>query len=88
MEIAICCRPKSYFLDFSMTLVFPSGENTWIKTFFIKFEDNIEYIRGEAENISILSENLMKKVEIQVFSPDGNTNVKENLKIRLWKTII
>ena len=47
--------------------------------FFIKFEDNIEYIRGEAENISILSENLMKKVEIQGVFPDGNTNEKEKL---------
>ena len=52
---------QSLIFRFSLTLVFPSGENTWIKTFFIKFEDNIEYIRGEAENISILPENLMKK---------------------------
>ena len=76
------------FSRFLHVVVVSVWENTWIETFFIKFEDNIEYIRGEAENISILSENLMKKVEIQVFSPDGNTNVKENLKIRLWKTII
>ena len=54
-------------------------EIPWIKTFFIKFEDNIEIFRGEAENISILSENLMKKVEIQGVFPDGNTNEKEKL---------
>ena len=77
--------PKSYFLDFSMTLVFPSGENTWIKTFFIKFEDNIEYIRGEAKNISILSKNLMKKIEIQVFSQTENNNDKENLENNSWE---
>ena len=47
-------------------------ENTWIKTFFIKFEINIEYIRGEAENISILPENLVKKIEIQAFFLIGN----------------
>ena len=62
-----------------MSLVFPSGKTPWIKTFFIKFEDNIEILRGEAENISILFENLMKKVEIQGVFPDGNTNEKEKL---------
>ena len=60
-----------------MTLVFPSGENTWIKTFFIKFEDNIEYIRGEAENISILPENLVKKIEIQAFYLIGKKNCRK-----------
>ena len=39
----------------------------WIKIFFIKFEGNIENIRGEAENISILPKNLMKKIEIHIF---------------------
>ena len=66
---------KSFLLDIG---VFFWG-NTWIETFFIKFEVNIEYIRGEAENISILTENLMKKVEIQGVFPDGNTNEKEKL---------
>ena len=69
-----------------MSLVFPSGKTPWIKTFFIKFEVNIEYIRGEAENISILTENLMKKVEIQVFSQTETTKTRNKIsKRRLWK---
>ena len=73
---------RVYLLDIG---VFFWG-NTWIETFFIKFEVNIEYIRGEAENISILTENLMKKVEIQVFSQTETTKTRNEIsKRRLWK---
>ena len=61
-------------------------ENTWIKTFFIKFEINIEYIRGEAENISIFIENLMKKIKIQVFSQMETPMTRNEIyKRRPWK---
>ena len=46
------------FLQF---FLFPIRKNAWIKIFFTKFEGNIDNIRGEAENISILPKNLMKK---------------------------
>ena len=52
------------FLQF---FLFPIRKNAWIKIFFTKFEGNIDNIRGEAENISILPENLVKKIEIQAF---------------------
>ena len=57
------------FLQF---FLFPIRKNAWIKIFFTKFEGNIDNIRGEAENISILPENLVKKIEIQAFFLIGN----------------
>ena len=63
---------EKIFLQF---FLFPIRKNAWIKIFFTKFEGNIDNIRGEAENISILPENLVKKIEIQAFFLIGNKKI-------------
>ena len=72
---------EKIFLQF---FLFPIRKNAWIKIFFTKFEGNIDNIRGEAENISILPENLVKKIEIQAFFLIG---IKKNCRKIFEKTL-
>ena len=70
--------------NFLQFFLFPIRKNAWIKIFFTKFEGNIDNIRGEAENISILPENLVKKIEIQAFFLIG---IKKNCSKIFEKTL-
>ena len=59
--IAITNIPKSPEKFSYFFFHFPTRKIRGLRCFFIKFKGNIDNIRGEAENISILPENLMKK---------------------------
>ena len=85
LEIAISCRPKSYFFVFSQLLLFPCRKTLVLRFFSINSKVILKNSRPTAENFSILLENLLKKIEIQVFFDTEATTARRNKKIRLWQ---
>ena len=69
--IAICLCPKSYFLDFSMVVLFSVWENTWIEIFFIKFESNIEKFEAEGRELFNITREFNEKNRNPSVFPDG-----------------
>ena len=84
-KIAISCRPKSYFFVFSQLLLFPCRKTLVLRFFSINSKVILKNSRPTAENFSILLENLLKKIEIQVFFDTEATTARRNKKIRLWQ---
>ena len=76
-EIAICLCPNCYFIDFSTSLLFPSGKTLGLRFFSLNSRVILKSSRPEAENFSILPKNLMKKIEIQVFSLTETTMTRK-----------
>ena len=83
--IAISCRPKSYFFVFSQLLLFPCRKTLVLRFFSINSKVILKNSRPTAENFSILLENLLKNIEIQVFFDTEATTARRNKKIRLWQ---
>ena len=75
--IAICLCPNCYFIDFSTSLLFPSGKTLGLRFFSLNSRVILKSSRPKAENFSILPKNLMKKIEIQVFSLTETTRTRK-----------
>ena len=54
----------------------------WISVFFIKFEGNIENVRGEAENIFNITQEFNEKKPKSTFFPYWKT--KKKVGKRFW----
>ena len=76
---------KSYFFVFFQLLLFPCHKTLVLRFFSINSKVILKNSRPTAENFSILLENLLKKIEIQVFFDTEATKVRRNKKIRLWQ---
>ena len=75
--LAICLCPNCYFIDFSTSLLFPSGKTLGLRFFSLNSRVILKSSRPKAENFSILPKNLMKKIEIQVFSLTETTMTRK-----------